>query len=48
MRVFIEITLSDLYTTHCTTLTSTLFVQTDVYKFKCYVFYLKTMMLQIL
>lgn len=45
MRVFIEIVLSYLFNT---TLTSTLFVQTDVYEFKCCVFYLKTMMLQIL
>lgn len=45
MRVFTEIALSDLFNA---TLTSTLFVQTDVYEFKCYVFFLKTVMLQIL
>lgn len=42
MRVFIEIAFSDF------DLILILFVQADVYKFKCYVFYLKTMMLQIL
>lgn len=45
MRVFIEIALSDLFNT---TLTSTLFVQTDVNEFKCYVFFPKTVILQIL